>query len=168
MSEYNFATSHTSSSSSTDSSFSLISIFSPLITTMASWLFAKSRIFFSTPQHTKRFFFPPFLNNSSSSSFRSPTFFCFSRHESTKADAQLELEHDVTEDHANQVSAFYQPNPSLNYTSITTFKSMDQLFNFILREILSSLTIHHFLTSPSVFISKSLSQSSINLPCFKR
>ncbi|BAT78736.1 hypothetical protein LR48_Vigan04g167900 [Vigna angularis] len=96
---------------------------------MASWLFARSRIFFSTPQRSKPFFFLPFLNHSSSSSFQSttlphrnsPTLFCFSRHESTKADAQLELEHDLTEDDADQAIDF--PGGKVGFTSEMRFIS---------------------------------------------
>ncbi|ESW09502.1 hypothetical protein PHAVU_009G132900 [Phaseolus vulgaris] len=97
---------------------------------MASWFLQRSRIFFSTHQHSKPFFLLPFLNNTSSSFSRprtlphknSPTLFSFSRHESTKADAQLELEHDFTQDHTNQEIDF--PGGKVGFTSEMRFISM--------------------------------------------
>ncbi|KHN46960.1 2-oxoisovalerate dehydrogenase subunit alpha, mitochondrial [Glycine soja] len=112
---------------------------------MASWLLGRSsRILIHQHHHLHKKYLPfllgPFLNhnNSSCSSFpstepfrcrdafpgknSSPTLFRFSRHESTKAEAQLELEQDVaTEDEPNQVIDF--PGGKVGFTSEMRFIS---------------------------------------------
>ncbi|KAK7410650.1 hypothetical protein VNO78_01602 [Psophocarpus tetragonolobus] len=104
---------------------------------MASWLLGRSRILTHIKHlHKNLFFFlGPFLNSHGScSSFPSktiepfkcrdaysPTLFSFSRHESTKSEAQLEEEHDDTEEDHHQVIDF--PGGKVGFTSEMRFIS---------------------------------------------
>ncbi|KAK7311489.1 hypothetical protein RJT34_09676 [Clitoria ternatea] len=86
---------------------------------MATWLLGRSRIL--TQKHHLPFFLASFLKHTSPSihPFQCPL--SFSRYESTKAEAQLELDHDVVQDHHNQVIDF--PGGKVAFTSEMRFIS---------------------------------------------